>query len=133
MEAVADVLGVARSNLAEQIKERSPRRVGRPPLPADDLVAEIKAVIADLPTYGYRRVHALPRRRALAEGRQPPNHKRIYRVMKEHGLLLQRYAGAERRHDGKIAVESPICAGARMPSRRSVLEPKPPIQSLGSQ
>src|SRR5215211_4043260 len=106
VEAVADVLGVARSNLAEQIKERSPRRVGRPPVPADDLVAEIKAVIADLPTYGYRRVHALLRRRALAEGRQPPNHKRVYRVMKEHKLLLQRHAGgAERRHDGTIAVD----------------------------
>jgi putative transposase len=50
-------------------------------------------------------VHAILRRRALAEGRQPPNHKRIYRVMTEHGLLLQRHAGgAERRHDGKIAV-----------------------------
>ena len=53
MKTVADVLGVARSNLVEQIKERSPRRLGRPPLLADDLVAEIKAVIADLPTYGY--------------------------------------------------------------------------------
>ena len=106
MKTVADVLSVARSNLVEQIKERSPRRVGRPPLPADDLVAAIKAVIADLPTYGYRRVHAILRRRALAEGRRPPNHKRVYRVMKEHGLLLQRHAGgAERRHDGQIAVE----------------------------
>lgn len=76
MKTVADVLGVARSNLVEQIKERSPRRVGRPPVPADDLVAEIKAVIADLPTYGYRRVHALLRRRALAEGRQPPRRRR---------------------------------------------------------
>ena len=69
MKTVADVLSVARSNLVEQIMERSPRRVGRPPLPADALVAEIKAVIADLPTYGYRRVHAILRRRALAEGR----------------------------------------------------------------
>ena len=51
-------------------------------------------------------MHAILRRRALAEGRQPPNHKRVYRGMKEHGLLLQRHAGrAERRHDGWIAVE----------------------------
>jgi putative transposase len=103
---VANVLGVARSNLVEQLRDRLPQRLGRPPLPADTLVAEIKAVIADLPTYGYRRVHAILRRKALAEGRQPPNHKRVYRVMKEHGLLLQRHAGgAERRHDGRIAVE----------------------------
>ena len=77
MKAVADVIGVARSNLVEQMKSRPRQRVGRPPAPADDLVAEIKAVIADLPTYGYRRVHALLRRRALAEGRPPPNHKRV--------------------------------------------------------
>jgi len=49
-------------------------------------------------------VHAILRRKALDEGRQPPNHKRVYRVMKEHGLLLQRHAGgSERRHDGRIA------------------------------
>ena len=106
MKAVADVIGVARSNLVEQMKSRPRQRVGRPPAPADGLVAEIKAVIADLPTYGYRRVHAILRRRALAEGRPPPNHKRVYRVMREHSLLLQRHAGgAERRHDGRIAVE----------------------------
>ena len=106
MKAVADVIGVARSNLVEQMRNRPRQRVGRPPVPADALVAEIKDVIAGLPSYGYRRVHAILRRKALAEGRQPPNHKRVYRVMKEHGLLLQRHAGgAERRHDGKIAVE----------------------------
>jgi len=105
VKTVADVLGVARSNLARQMKERPRQRVGRPPAPADALLAEIKAVIADLPTYGYRRVHAILRRRAMAEGRQPTNHKRVYRVMTEHGLLLQRHAGGvERRHDGKIAV-----------------------------
>jgi putative transposase len=105
VKAVADVIGVARSNLVEQMKSRPRQRVGRPPAPADGLVAEIKAVIANLPTYGYRRVHALLRRRALAEGRPPPNHKRVYRVMREHSLLLQRHAGgAERRHDGRIAV-----------------------------
>jgi len=105
VKAVADVIGVARSNLVEQMKSRPRQRVGRPPAPADDLVAEIKAVIANLPTYGYRRVHAILRRRALAKGRPPPNHKRVYRVMREHSLLLQRHAGgAERRHDGRIAV-----------------------------
>jgi putative transposase len=106
VKAVADVIGVARSNLVEQMKSRPRQRVGHPPAPADGLVAEIKAVIADLPTYGYRRVHAILRRRALAEGRPPPNHKRVYRVMREHSFLLQRHAGgAERRHDGRIAVE----------------------------
>lgn len=102
MKAVVDVIGVARSNLVERMGGRSRRRVGRPPAPADELVAEIEALLADLPTYGYRRVHAVLRRRALAEGRQPPNHKRVYRVMREHGLLLQPHAGGVRRRHGKL-------------------------------
>jgi transposase InsO family protein len=78
-----------------------------PSRPKDDkLVSEIKAVIAELPTYGYRRVHAILKRQALAAGLTPPNHKRVYRVMKVHGLLLDRHAGGvERRHDGRIAVD----------------------------
>jgi putative transposase len=67
-------------------------------------VAQITAIIAGLPTYGYRRVHALLKRSCEAEGRPAPNHKRVYRVMKAHYLLLQRHAGGEaRRHDGRIA------------------------------
>jgi putative transposase len=108
MKTVADVIGLARSNLAERAKHREPRPIGRPPQPDEALVAEITTVIADLPTYGYRRVHAILRRKALAEGRQPPNHKRVYGAMKRNGLLLQRHAGgAERRHDGRISVAEP--------------------------
>ena len=69
MKTVADVIGVARSNLAERAKHHERKPVGRPPQPDADLLAAVKAVIADLPTYGYRRVHAILRRRALAEGR----------------------------------------------------------------
>src|ERR1700758_1387651 len=58
-----------------------------------------------MPSYGYMRVWAVLRRRALAEGQASVNRKRVYRVMKVHGLLLQRHVGGvERRHDGKIAV-----------------------------
>lgn len=80
---------------------------GGPPLPDAELVSDIRALIADLPTYGYRRVHALLRRQAEATGRAVPNVKRVYRVMKLHGLLLQRHSGRgeERRHDGRIAVD----------------------------
>src|SRR3954470_3002753 len=108
MRPVANVIGVARSNLAARAKRPERKLVGRRPQPDEDLVGEIKGVIADLPTYGYRRVHAILRRRAAAEGRQPPNHKRVYAVMKRHGLLLERHAGGtERRHDGRIAVAEP--------------------------
>ena len=69
-------------------------------------MADIKAVVAELSTYGYRRVHAILRRQALAAGRNPPNHKRVYRVMKVYGLLLDRHVGGvERQHDGRIAVD----------------------------
>lgn len=103
MKAVARALGVARSSLVA--KPDAVRRRGRHPLPEAELVAEIKAVIATMPTYGYRRVHAILRRRAEEGGRPSPNHKRVWRVMKAHGLLLARHAGgAERRHDGRIAV-----------------------------
>jgi putative transposase len=106
MKTVTEVIGVSRSNLIERMRERAKKRIGRPPLPEDNLVAEIKAVIAELPTYGYRRVHAILKRQALAAGLKPPNHKRVYRVMKVHDLLLDRHAGGgERRHDGRIAVD----------------------------
>jgi putative transposase len=64
MKAVAEVIGVSRSNLIGRLQERPKKRLGRPPLPDDELVAQIKAVIAELPTYGYRRVHAILKRRA---------------------------------------------------------------------
>jgi putative transposase len=90
MKTVAEVIGVSRANLSERLQERPQQPVGRPPLPDDELVAQIKAVIAELPTYGYRRVHAILKRRALAAGLKPANHKRVYRVMKDQGLLLNR-------------------------------------------
>src|SRR5262249_14607898 len=106
MRTVAEVIGVSRSNLADRLQERCKKRIGRPPLPDEELVSKIKAVIAELATYGYRRVHAVLKRQALAAGLKPPNHKRVYRVMKVHGLLLDRPVGGdERRHDGRIAVD----------------------------
>jgi putative transposase len=108
MKTVADTLGVARSNLAVQVASaKVMQRRGRPPHPDAALLAEIKAIIAELPTYGYRRVHALLRRQREQTGAPAVNVKRVYRVMKVHGLLLERHSGAgiERRHDGRIAVD----------------------------
>jgi putative transposase len=110
VKTIAETVGVARSNLVEQAVQRTTReRRGRQPQPEDELLAEIKAAIAGQPTYGYRRIHALIRRRRVAHGGAAVNAKRVYRVMKAHGLLLARYtgAGAERRHDGRVAVDRP--------------------------
>ena len=110
MKTIADALGVARSNLAVQaVPEQTRQRRGRRPQPETQLVAEIKALIAGQPTYGYRRIHALLRRQRRQQGGALVNVKRVYRVMKAHGLLLQRHTGGgeERRHDGRVAVDMP--------------------------
>jgi putative transposase len=59
MKTVAGVIGISRSDLADRLQQRCKKRIGRPPLPDDELVSKIKAVIAELATYGYRRVHAV--------------------------------------------------------------------------
>lgn len=107
MKTVCETLGVARSNVAARAAGSPSRARGRPPLPDRQLVEEIKAIIADMPTYGYRRVHAILRRNARKDGRSWPNAKRVYRVMKVHNLLLVRHTGAaeDRLHDGQVAVE----------------------------
>jgi len=108
VSAVANALGVSRQHLSSAKRKAPARRRGRPPLPEEDLVARIQALIAELPTYGYRRIHALLRRQARNGGPSAPNAKRVYRVMKVHGLLLRRHSGKadERRHDGRVAVDT---------------------------
>jgi putative transposase len=104
---VCEVLGVARSNVTA--RKRRPttwtdrRAAGSK---TDDTVAleAIRAVVHDLATYGYRRVWGV-----LRLGGTVINHKRVYRVMRDHGLLLYRHGQrpvSQRRHDGKIAVDT---------------------------
>lgn len=61
------------------------------------VIAMIKDTLEKRPTYGYRRITALLRKYIQI------NHKRVYRLMREQKLLLQRYgARPVRTHDGKI-------------------------------
>ena len=71
MSAVASALGVSRPHLSSR-QRSAPRRRGRPPLPDAGLLAAIQALIADLPTYGYRRVHALLERQARERANRLP-------------------------------------------------------------
>src|SRR5260221_2064311 len=73
VQLIRDMLPSAR-RVTARMRERPKKRIGRPPLPDEKLVSEIKAVIAELPTYGYRRVHAILKRQALAPGLKPSNH-----------------------------------------------------------
>ena len=64
MTAICEAVGVARSNIAARTAGRPQRRRGRPPQPEDALLARIKSIIAEMPTYGYARVWAVLRREA---------------------------------------------------------------------
>jgi putative transposase len=102
MKAVTETLGVARSNIAERVKGV---RVRRSPQVRDgdlELAGEIRRLVDARPTYGYRRITALlKRQRPAGSG---INHKRVYRLMKKHGLLLAKHIGHRRQqaHDGKV-------------------------------
>ena len=68
------------------------------------LVNKIKAVIDAQGSYGYRRVWAVLKHQQEIS----INHKRIYRMMRDAGMLLYRHGyqrTMERRHDGVIQVE----------------------------
>jgi transposase InsO family protein len=68
-----------------------------------ELLLKIKTVVDARASYGYRRVAALLNRSHRQAGISTINHKRVYRVMKQHGLLLQRHTGKPTRtHDGKV-------------------------------
>ena len=104
MKAVAETLGVSRSNLNARLNGRAkPRR--RYHKAQDAVVLPlISAIVAARPTYGYRRIAAVLNRRLRAEGAAPVNHKRVYRIMQAHDLLLaRRYTERpEQTHEGKV-------------------------------
>lgn len=71
------------------------------------LLPYILNIVEERPTYGYRRVCALLNRELKSLGLPCVNHKRAYRIMKEHNLLL---AQAVPRHEspahtGKVATD----------------------------
>ena len=109
LKTVCEVLGVARSGVAVKRVRPSDWQDGRSARVTDDteLVGEIQAHVAHLPTYGYRRIWALLRRTRELVGAPRTNHKRVYRVMREHHLLLRRPGVRRdtRRHDGRVAVD----------------------------
>jgi putative transposase len=74
------------------------------------LIDAVRAEITSLPTYGYRRARALVNRTRSLLGLPQMNHKRIYRLMKQHHLLLPKAPkrrASSRPHEGKVAVPEP--------------------------
>ncbi|HBN2758218.1 TPA: IS3 family transposase [Escherichia coli O25b:H4-ST131] len=73
-----------------------------------DVLLRIHHVIGELPTYGYRRVWAQLRRQAELDGMPAINAKRVYRIMRQNALLLERKPAvppSKRAHTGRVAVK----------------------------
>ncbi|MGY6163998.1 IS3 family transposase [Paraburkholderia strydomiana] len=109
VKQVCDVLGVARSNVSVKLARTADWQDGRRARKTDDvgIVEEIRLLVADLPSYGYRRVWGLLRSGRELRCEVPVNAKRVYRVMRQHNLLLHRRPARpriERRHEGTVAV-----------------------------
>lgn len=90
MKAIADTLEVARSHQYEKVKARKPY-YSKPE--DEECLALITTITDKRPTYGYRRTTALVNRALEEKGEPRINHKRVYRLMKLHHLLLQRHTG----------------------------------------
>ena len=81
MKAVADTLGVARSNLAErQGKPSRPRGPYRKPEDAA-LLPLLRKLVDERPTYGYRRLAALLNRHLRSQDQATVNRKRVLRIL----------------------------------------------------
>jgi putative transposase len=120
VKAVTDTLGVARSNIVERAKGVRARRGPQVREGDLELAAEIRRLVDERPTYGYRRITALLRRERSG-GATMVNHKRVYRLMKKHGLLLARHTGRRRQqaHDGKVVTVRSNTRPRRSADRRS--------------
>lgn len=111
MKAVSESLSVARSQLTARLKQPAPGTQPRRRRTFNDsaLVEQIKQVVGALPSYGYRRVWGRLRRQHEQQALPPVNVKRVYRVMRDHDLLLERrrkQPGVARRHDGRVTVDT---------------------------
>lgn len=110
MKSVCSALGVARSNLHMRYHrpgDWQDGRNGRTPAQDGALLADLRRHIAELPSYGYRRAGALLNRERRSQGQAALNHKRIYRVMSQHQLLLPKAPKrrhSSRAHDGQVSV-----------------------------
>lgn len=105
MKRVAEAFDVARSQLSERLATGPRNRPPRYSKAQDEVLLPLIRGIVDVRlTYGYRRVCALLNRRLVELGQARVNHKRVYRIMRLHGLLLARHTGnrPERPHVGKV-------------------------------
>lgn len=101
MKRIAETMGVSRTHQYEKRLNGSQGGKRFYDKPEDEhYLAMIRKIMDERATYGYRRVTALLNRQL---GNAPVNHKRVYRIMKKHNFLLQRYTGRPVRvHEGTV-------------------------------
>jgi putative transposase len=111
VKTVSTTLGVARSNVLERRDGKRPRRGPQERAGDVELAGAIRRLVDARPTYGYRRIAALLKRERRSAGMAPINAKRVYRLMKKQGLLLERHTGRQRvrEHDGQVATIRSNC------------------------
>ncbi|MCG2981748.1 IS3 family transposase [Escherichia coli] len=107
---VSRCLRVSRAQLHVILRRADDWKDGRRSRHTDDtdVLRRIHHVIGELPTYGYRRVWALLRRQAELDGMPAINAKRVYRIMRQNALLLERKPAvppSKRAHTGRVAVK----------------------------
>ena len=104
MKAVATTLGISRSNLHDRLNGSAKPRRGYHKARDAAVLPRLQALVAKRPTYGYRRITALPNRQPRSEGLAAVNHKRVHRIMRRNNRLLQRsgFDRPERNQDGKV-------------------------------
>lgn len=106
---VSRCLRVSRAQLHVILRRTDDWKDGRRSRHTDDtdVLRRIHHVIGELPTYGYRRVWALLRRQTEPDGMPAINAKRVYRIMRQNALLLERKLAippSKRAHTGKVVV-----------------------------
>ncbi len=106
VKAVADTLGVSRSNLIERLKGKSKPRGPYHKVEDAELLPTIRRLVDQRPTYGYRRIAALLNRERRAADKPVVNAKRVHRIMGNHAMLLEKHTAVRkgRIHDGKVMV-----------------------------
>jgi putative transposase len=106
VKAVANTLGVARSNLHDKLRQAAKPRASYRKSDDRGLLRLVRRLVDERPTYGYRRITALANRELARTGEPVINHKRMFRIMRQNGLLLARHTGRRkgRLHDGKVIV-----------------------------
>jgi len=100
VKQIAGTMGVSRTHQYERrLCPQGDKRFYHKPQD-ERYLAMIRKIMDERATYGYRRVSALLNRQL---GDVPVNHKRVYRIMKKHNLLLQRHTGRPvRSHEGTV-------------------------------